>query len=82
MTSPEYDPKPRPRNAATPWIVGMVLAVGAIFAVIIFGNYAREHQDAANPPAVIATPAPGTQRPAPAPETTTGQRATPAQPQQ
>ena len=80
MTSPQYNPKPRPRNAATPWIIALAIGIAAIFGLIFLGNYAREQQDAANPPAVIATPAPATQRPAPAPETTTGQRAVPDQP--
>jgi hypothetical protein len=82
LISPQYDPKPRPRNAATPWIIALAIGLVAIFGLIILGSYARKQQDAANPPAVIATPAPAAQRPVPAPETTIGQRATPVQPQQ
>jgi hypothetical protein len=81
LISPQYDPKPRRRNAATPWIIALAIGVAAIFGLIFLGNYTREQQDAANPPAVIATPVPAAQRPALAPETTTGRRATPVQPQ-
>ena len=81
MTNPHINPSARPRNQATPWMIAMGLGVAAIFGLILLGNYARENVEATNSPAVTATPAPATQRPAPAPETTTGQRARPAQPE-
>ena len=82
MTSPHFGPNPAPRNSATLWIVAIALGVAAVFGLIFFGNYARDNVAATDQPAVTAIPAPAMKRAPPAPETTTGQRASPAQPQQ
>jgi hypothetical protein len=58
----------------------MLAAVAFVLGVVIWGNYAREQNTRANPPAVMATPAPAAGVPAPLPETTTGQRVPPPQP--
>ena len=60
-----------PRTRAWPWIVGLgaLLVAGAA----IYGMTRTENQTAANPPAVLASPAPVSNTPPPAPQTTAGQ---------
>lgn len=82
MSSPQFDPTlGNRRSRTTGWTVGMLPAVAFVLGVVIWGNYAREQNTRANPPAVITTPAPAAGVPAPPPETTTGQRVPPPPPQ-
>jgi hypothetical protein len=67
--TPEYIPPKKRSNSGL--IFGAVLAAAAIVMIVYYGMGDRT-RTAANPPAVMTSPAPATGVPAPA-ETTTGQ---------
>jgi hypothetical protein len=54
------------------WTLGAI-AAAVILGFAFFAAGSRSDRTAANPPAVITTPAPAARVPAPPPETTTGQ---------
>jgi hypothetical protein len=62
-------------------MVAIALGVATVFGLVFLGTYVREKGATADQPAVTATPAPAMKRAAPRPETTTGQRVSPDQPQ-
>jgi hypothetical protein len=68
------------RQAQWSWVVAaaLVVALGLVFYGI---DANRNGQKAANPPAVVAAPAPATGVAPPALQTTTGQAAPPAAPE-
>jgi Mg/Co/Ni transporter MgtE len=68
--TPEYIP-PKKRRTGSGLILGAVLAAAAIVMIAYYGMGDRT-RSAANPPAVMTSPAPATGIAAPA-ETTTGQ---------
>jgi hypothetical protein len=82
MTSPQYDPAPPStrtrRSSASTWTAVIVVGIAALIGIFFFGTYAKDHMQTADHPAVMTAPAPAAGKPAPAPETTTGQRVEPA----
>jgi hypothetical protein len=61
----------RRRPGSGPWLWLIALAAVLIVGALVYG-WTNDQQQAANPPAVIATPAPAPQTPPPAAQTTTG----------
>jgi hypothetical protein len=82
MSDPYRDPARGPyvrqRTNTTGWTLGILAVLLLIGAGFWAMNRGGGPTTAANPPAVIATPAPAPGRPAPPPQETTGQAAPPA----
>jgi hypothetical protein len=54
------------------------VGIAALIGIFFFGSYAKDHMLTADHPAVMIAPARAASKPAPAPETTAGQRVEPA----
>jgi hypothetical protein len=75
MRNPKVEPASGLRRSSmSGWTVALIIAVVAVLGVVVWGGYVREQNVRANPPAVTAAPAPAAGVPAPAVETTTGER--------